>query len=223
MIAALRADSTISESVRNKAMDRARKRQMNVNAMLLCNRSNLVVRERELGADQYQLALRFAEAGCKLGKDDPNYGWFLHTLGVARYRVGNYAEAVETLSRSDQLLSKSDVASRSSNIAVLAMAHFRLGHGAEAHKLLEQLRQLIQTDDEWKANGASLRLVEEALQVISPAPVHAERPVKGRSAGAGAGGSQRSRRAADLQTFTDRCQSRLGGLAGKMQRVGLKV
>ena len=58
------------------------------------------------------------------------------------------------------------------------MAHFQLGHADQVYKLLEQLRQLIQTDDEWKANGVSRRFMEEALQVISRSPVHAERPVK---------------------------------------------
>jgi hypothetical protein len=170
VIEALEADSTISESVRNKALDRARKRQMN--HVLLNDQSWSVVRQPGLRPEKYQLALRFAEAACKLA---PDSGVHLGTLGMAQYRVGKYAEAVETLSRSDELFLKCFGTSEPRDVAFQAMAHFKLGHADRANKLLEQFRLLMQTDL-WKTNLVCQRIMEEALQVINRPPVRAKRP-----------------------------------------------
>jgi Flp pilus assembly protein TadD len=59
--------------------------------VLLNIRSWSLVSKPGLRADQYQLALRYAEAACKLAPDDASD---LNTLGVARCRVGQYAEAI---------------------------------------------------------------------------------------------------------------------------------
>src|SRR5262249_23271236 len=50
--------------------------------------------------ESYALALRQAEAACKI---DPNNGDYLNTLGVAQYRCGRFQEALDTLLRSDKI------------------------------------------------------------------------------------------------------------------------
>jgi tetratricopeptide (TPR) repeat protein len=181
LIEAIQADTTLSESLRNKAIDRARYMPVDPNQLIqLNNRSWSAVSQPGLSADQYQLALRLAEEACKPGPDHPSYHLFLRTLGVAQYRVGKYAEAVGTLTQSDELCSKRPDGSLPSNIAVLAMAHFQLGHVDQARTLLERLRQLLQSE-RWKTNTGSQRYLEEAEQLILEAPVEAE---------VGLGGSQ---------------------------------
>jgi len=179
VIAALRADTTISESVRNKAIDRARK--MHGSPGMLNSRSWSLVSQPGRRADQYQFALRCAEeaASCDFAA---GHWAILNTLGVAQYRVGKYAEAVETLSRSDEINTKSKGTSLPGGIAVQAMAHYQLGHVEEARKLLERLPQLMQMGI-WRGHSGSQDLVAEARQLIR-SPVHAEPPAKQRSTSA---------------------------------------
>src|SRR5262249_658415 len=50
-----------------------------------------------------RLALRQAQAACS---SEPDSAFFLTTLGVAQYRQGQFAEAAETLARSDTIISQ---------------------------------------------------------------------------------------------------------------------
>jgi tetratricopeptide (TPR) repeat protein len=97
----------------------------------------------------------------------PDNGVYLNTLGVAQYRLGQYDQAIATLTRSDKLNSKQfGGQSHPADVAFLAMAHHRLGHSDEARKLLERLRQLLQ-QDRWKNDAESqafLREVESLIQ-----------------------------------------------------------
>jgi len=176
VIAALKVDTNISESVRSWAIDQARKRP--INRLILNEWAYVTACEMGLSTDKYQLARRVAEAVCEhIPPGHPETASYLWTLGIARYRVGKYAEAVEILSRSDQLWQKSKRGSRPTCIATLVMAHYKLGHFEDAYKLLEQLRQLMQTG-KWKENENSRSFFEEAMEVVAPTPVHAERPAK---------------------------------------------
>ena len=127
-----------------------------------------MVRKPDQPPDPYGHALRQAEAACRSGADTGvSLGVYLTTLGVAQYRVGNYAEAVKTLSRSDEIISKRLGQSYPSDIAFLAMAQHRLGHTAEAGKLLDRLRQLLQ-QDRWKNDADSQAFLREAESLIQP-------------------------------------------------------
>lgn len=57
-------------------------------------------------------------------------GYFKTTLGIARYRSGDIAGAIEALSRAEALRREENTAA--TNGFYLAMAHHRLGHAAEA-------------------------------------------------------------------------------------------
>jgi WD40 repeat protein len=73
-----------------------------------------------------QRALALARRAAELA---PNAGIYLNTLGVAQYRVGQYAEAVATL---EQNLSASHGEFDAFDLFFLAMAHHRLGHADQA-------------------------------------------------------------------------------------------
>jgi WD40 repeat protein/serine/threonine protein kinase len=98
VVAALRADAHLSEAVRQEALKLAE--TFAENASALNNASRAVVRRTGADAAAFQQALRQAEAACRLFPDNADY---LTTLGVAHYRVGKYQEAVQALTRSDQI------------------------------------------------------------------------------------------------------------------------
>jgi uncharacterized protein HemY len=76
-------------------------------------------------------ALALAQKAIKLDPD----GWvYLSTLGVASYRVGQYAKAVDTLQRSLRDTQKDAAAF---DLFFLAMCHHRLGDTSKAREEYE--------------------------------------------------------------------------------------
>ena len=88
-----------------------------------------LVREPGQPAAIYQRGLRLATAACRL---EPFDGFFLNTLGVAQYRSGRIAEALATLTRSNEMNKQSEPA----DLAFLALAQHRLGQSRQAHNTL---------------------------------------------------------------------------------------
>jgi WD40 repeat protein len=91
-------------------------------------------------ADAHRLALRQAEAACRLS---PDTGLYLTTLGVAQYRVGKYAEALATLTRADQINAKERDGATRADLIFLALTHDKLGHREEAHAAIARLRDSL--------------------------------------------------------------------------------
>src|SRR5262249_840809 len=112
----------------------------------LNNASWYIVRLPDDAEENYQKALKLAEPAVNL---EPNNGYYINTLGVAQYRVRDYAEAMKTLVRSDRINSQPrpnrmggeirEPRSISADLAFLAMASFRLG---EKEKALDYLKEL---------------------------------------------------------------------------------
>src|SRR5262249_56690028 len=88
----------LSEPVRREALVLAE--QIPEHSGRLREASRSVVRKPGAEPAAYRLALRQAEAACRLIPDD---GYSLTALGIAEYRVGRYREAVATLERADRL------------------------------------------------------------------------------------------------------------------------
>jgi hypothetical protein len=112
-----------------------------------------VVRRPDADAPDYRLALRQAVAACRI---DEFNGVYLNTLGVAEYRAGKYAEAVATLTRSDQLNAPRFGGSIPADLAFLALAQHRLGQTEKARATLGRLRVAMkkpQWDKEPEAQG----------------------------------------------------------------------
>jgi tetratricopeptide (TPR) repeat protein len=88
----------------------------------------------------YRKALRYSEEGCQLERKN---GYYLNTLGVAYYRVGNYEKALATLLCSDQINKKQFGASIASDLAFLAMTEHHLRHAQKAEGYLQRLQERV--------------------------------------------------------------------------------
>jgi hypothetical protein len=146
----LRTDPGLGEELRARALRLARERRDDPQKL---NRSAWeVVKLPTQGDERYRQALRWAEAASGRKPDD---GMIQNTLGVAQYRAGRYADAVDALRRSRTLnsgLTPSALAVPSDTI-FLAMALYQLGRADEARAELDRLWPIrgpmkFLTDDE---------------------------------------------------------------------------
>jgi WD40 repeat protein/serine/threonine protein kinase len=133
VLATIRADAGLSKLVRQEALKLAE--TLPENATRLNDASWAVIRQPGGGAAAYQRALRQAEAACRLAPNDANY---LNTLGVAYYRVGQYAEAVATLEKS--LPGDASNGVDACDLYFLSMCHARLGNAAKARECFERAK-----------------------------------------------------------------------------------
>ncbi len=102
----------------------------------------------------YQRGLRLAKAACRLEPDNRQY---LDALGMAQYRCGLVAEAIGTLTRSNDL-NKETVPS---DLAFLALAQHRLGQSEKARSTLGRLRTLLRSP-EWAGDEQTPIFLREA-------------------------------------------------------------
>jgi hypothetical protein len=119
-----------------------------------------VVRAPGGDAAAYRLALRQAEAACRLA---PNDAGCLNTLGAALYRTERFAEARDALLRA-RSLRQPDQGDQAEDLALLALACRRLGRTDEARAWLGRLRRLKDPRPPGPdADLAALRREAEAL------------------------------------------------------------
>lgn len=95
--AAVNGDESLTEAVRKIALELAKDGE---DPSQLNDQSWTIVSQPGQTTERYELALRYAETACRLAPENHLY---LNTLGVAQYRAAKYAEAVETLTRSEEL------------------------------------------------------------------------------------------------------------------------
>jgi WD40 repeat protein/serine/threonine protein kinase len=162
VLAALRKDPTLTEADRAFALQVAQTQAEDANA--LNEAASAVVNSREAGKDAYAAALRRAEAAVRAA---PGNGDYLNTLGVAHYRVGDYAKALETLQRSEQLNAADGPFPK--DLAFLAMAHQQLGHKDQAQATLARLREMMK--EPHSANDPEAQgFLREAEELIDGKP-----------------------------------------------------
>jgi WD40 repeat protein/serine/threonine protein kinase len=109
-------------------------------------------------------ALEVAKKATELA---PKEGVIWNTLGVARYRVGDWKAAIEALTKSNELLGETGL---SSNAFFLTMAHWQLGEKEKATKWyeravqrMEQNRQTLEKD---KPKGNELRRFRSEAEAL---------------------------------------------------------
>ncbi len=107
-----------------------------------------------------QLALRWAAAACRI---EPDNMLDVNTLGVARFRTGQFADAIPPLTRSHEQNSKSQQGPQPADAAFLAMAHQALGHAGEAAAFFRELNELMK-QDRWKNDAESVGFFKEAQE-----------------------------------------------------------
>lgn len=80
----------------------------------------------------------------KAAEQAPERAWIWPPLGMASYRAGKYAEAIETLEESDRL--RPDARRSEFNAFFLAMAHWQLGHKDEARQWYDKRVERMETN-----------------------------------------------------------------------------
>jgi tetratricopeptide (TPR) repeat protein len=152
----LRADPTLSGPVRQQALALAE--SVPENARRLDEASRTVVRQPGAAPALYRLALRQAEAACRLIAEGSD---LLTTLGMAQYRVGQYREAVATLTRADRINSVGPDGPVPADLAFLALAQHLLGQPEQARAVLGRLQATIK-GPEWASNEEARDALREA-------------------------------------------------------------
>ncbi len=161
LLDAIRTQTGLRPSLRQEALVLA---EHYVESTILLNlRSLAIVRQSSRKAAEYQLALRCAEAACRLDSMESSY---LTTLGMAQYRVGKYQEAADTLRRASQLNSVTLGDPRPADLAFLAMSLFRLDKKDEAQAALQRLQGMMHKPL-WAKQSESRDFLREAEGVIA--------------------------------------------------------
>ncbi|MBI4878116.1 MAG: tetratricopeptide repeat protein [Planctomycetes bacterium] len=100
----------------------------------------LVVREEHPGEGRHAAALQLIELALEAA---PERGELLNTLGVALYRNGDLARALEVLQASDRANRRSFAAGHPADAVFLALCHLGRGDAAQARAAGERARRLL--------------------------------------------------------------------------------
>jgi hypothetical protein len=158
----LNTDKALAEPVRKVALQIADSRKWQ-DAQKLNDESWDVVRSSTGEPNAYKEALNKAEKAVSLEPNDLN---ILNTLGVARYRVGAYQDALMTLSRADKMRTDANEPSAPEDLAFIAMSLHKLGRADEAKAALEQLRSLCK-EERFAEDQEAQAFLTEAEQLIT--------------------------------------------------------
>jgi tetratricopeptide (TPR) repeat protein len=156
----IRRDPSLRGSLRAMLLQLAE--QSPEDPTLLNNTSWSIVVNPDRRPEEYRRALQYAEAACRLV---PQESTFVNTLGVARYRAGQYREALDDLNRSLKFNAPRFGGPIPADLAFIAMVQHRLGQAAEARTTLEQLREVMKKRP-WSADNESKAFVAEAAVLI---------------------------------------------------------
>jgi tetratricopeptide (TPR) repeat protein len=160
VLAHLRADSVLSEPVRQEALALAERW---VERPDLLDRASRAVASRP-GAEPsaYRLAVQRAEIACRLM---PFEGSYHTTLGMAQYRLANFQEALTTLTRADELNQAAEGGSVPADLAFLAMCRYQMRERDRVQASLTQLRETLQKPN-WARKEEAQRLLKEAEALL---------------------------------------------------------
>jgi hypothetical protein len=152
VIQSLRGNPRLNEPLLQAALTFAE--QYRLDPWTLDQASWAVVRQPGDSANSYQHALRQAEEACHL---EPKSSELAITLGVAQYRLGQYAASVETFRRSifrflftpspqprvPSLRSDEIVNRMAARTVFMAMAYHQLGQKKQAQEILTPMREAL--------------------------------------------------------------------------------
>jgi WD40 repeat protein/tRNA A-37 threonylcarbamoyl transferase component Bud32 len=161
VVAQLRANPTLKDTERKEALALAERLVENPRTL---NRLGRAVARRP-GAEPsvYRLALQRAEIACRLA---PFEGTYQTTLGMAQYRLGQYAKAVGTLAQADKLNRETHGYSVPADLALLAMSRHQLGEKEPARAILDQLREIM-NQPTWARDEEARSLLKEASELLT--------------------------------------------------------
>jgi len=138
VVDSLRADKTLGDEFRQVALQLAE--EHDEDPKLLGDASVAVIKERGGDPAAYRLALRRAEAACRLWPDN---GAYLNTLGLAYYRLGQYREAEAALRQCEPLNTLRFDGHWPRDLALRALLQMQEGRRDEARATVNQLREVM--------------------------------------------------------------------------------
>jgi WD40 repeat protein len=161
VLAQLKAHKGVSEEVRRQALKLAGRYQDDAGRFTRACRD--VVRHPDVEPGLLRRALGWAKTGCAL---TPDSGACLTSLGIAQYRLSQYAEALATLTRAEAL-TRADPHEHPVSLAFLTMVHHRLDHKTEAQAALAGLREVMGRPPA-SADAEALAFLAEAEALLGP-------------------------------------------------------
>jgi tetratricopeptide (TPR) repeat protein len=150
VIQLLEDNTSLSRDLREAAIRTARARGDHIEE--LNELSWKIVRRSGQSVEAYQEALRRAKAVCTIRP----IAIHLNTLGIAKYRVGQFEEAIATLGDANRLNKNSY--NHASDLLFIAMCHYRLGHFEEANARLVEARKMAQSANSKNATAPTVTL-----------------------------------------------------------------
>jgi serine/threonine-protein kinase len=113
--------------------------------------------------EELEQAAALAERAVALGKDHPNYGWFMGAKALAEYRLGRFESALDW----GQKAGAKGIWMPTH--LLLAMAHHQLGHAEEARRSLDEAVKTYDWKIRWDSRDGSIHaLRREAEELIVP-------------------------------------------------------
>jgi WD40 repeat protein/serine/threonine protein kinase len=169
VLAALRADPSLSPELRADALEIAEHRVEN--ALGLYESAWLTIVHPIESVEANRHAQRQLEAACRVVVDDPDrLALYRRALALAYYRNGHAAKAIETIDSLSSAAAGSHsgqaAAPHALDLAVIAMARSQLRQSAEAQTALERLRKLLQ-NDRWANDREALGFLKEAEEIVN--------------------------------------------------------
>jgi hypothetical protein len=160
VLESLRADGSLPEPVRQEALALAERYIEKPFALSAAARAAA----RRPGAEPaiYRRALRLAETLYRLL---PFEGTYQTTLGMVQYRLGQYREALATLTHADELNQAAQGGPVPADLAFLAMTRYQLGDKDQARALLDRLRQTMQ-EPQWNRNEEACGFLKETETLL---------------------------------------------------------
>jgi dipeptidyl aminopeptidase/acylaminoacyl peptidase/Flp pilus assembly protein TadD len=159
VLAGLRKDPTLSAAERAFALQVARASRED--HWRLNGAAWGTVKAEGRRAEAYALALKQAQAAVR---GEPGNGEYWSTLGVAYYRLTEYAKALEVLTQSEKLNATKD-GSEPTDLAFQAMARHQLGQKELAQSILRRLREVMR-QPRWVNDAERQGFVREAEEVL---------------------------------------------------------
>ncbi|MCB9844814.1 MAG: protein kinase [Phycisphaeraceae bacterium] len=156
--------AALAEIRRWRDLRKHEQQQASETAQDLNNSAWRAVRFAPVAPDVADEAVQDARRALTLAPEHPSY---INTLGVALYRAKRFADALETLTRSDALHSSSAVGPQPADRAFIAMALWSLGRHDEARAALATFENLA-AEDRWKQDEETRVWLQEARSLISP-------------------------------------------------------
>jgi WD40 repeat protein/serine/threonine protein kinase len=161
VVEGLRADKEIPAEVLPVALQLAEEHDEDPKA--LDDASAAAVRDGGGDPAAYRMALRRAEAACRLW---PDSGHYLNTLGLAYYRAGQYKKAGDALRRCEPLNTTRWNGPWTRDVALRALLECQAGRYDEARSTTDRLREMLK-DPKWANSPVSTPLLRELEGMLS--------------------------------------------------------